>query len=116
MIISPILLMLVIKSFSYETDFEELYKDNQKILDDIHYHQNKIKESEEKILNAVNTVESHKIPLNSTIESKVTVLRIVDEGMARIPQQGPPLNAKPLNTKDHHNHDHNNDHHNHDHN
>ena len=71
-------------------NLEELYKDNQKVLDDIAHHRNKIKESNKRIEKAINKVESKKIPLNAKVASKPEILMIVDKGMARIPK-GPPI-------------------------
>jgi len=79
-------------------DLDELYKDNQKILDDIAYHRNVIEASTNKIDNAKNTIETTKVPLNTKVDSKPEILLIVDTGMEKIPE-GPP-------TIDHSGHNH----------
>ena len=71
-------------------DLEEIYKDNQKVLNDIANHRNKIKQSNERIEKAINKIESKKIPLNAKVASKPEILMIVDKGMAKIPE-GPPI-------------------------
>ena len=71
-------------------DLDELYKDNQKILDDIAYHRTTILSSEGKIENSLNRLEYNKVPLNDKLGSKPRILLVVDEGMSRIPK-GPPI-------------------------
>ncbi len=68
---------------------EELYKDDQKVLNLIANHRKKIKESTDRINSAVNKIKSKSIALNSKIASNPSILKIVDTGMAKIPK-GPP--------------------------
>ena len=62
-----------------------------KILDDIAHHRSIVETSIQKIDNAINTIESTKVPLNTKIDSKPEILLIVDKGMSRI-TEGPTLN------------------------
>ncbi len=71
-------------------NLDEIYKDNQKVLNDITYHRKKINKSRDKLSNAVNTIDCKKIPLNKKVDSKAKILMIVDEGMVKIPK-GPDI-------------------------
>ena len=77
---------------------EELYKDDQKVLNLIASHRKKIKESTDKINSAINKIQSKSIALNSKVASDPNILKIVDAGMVKIPK-GPP-------THHHHHHGH----------
>ena len=108
-----------VDSFLDETDliddFESVLPDEEygifviTILNDIKFHQNKIKESKAKIVNPINKIKGKKVPLNSKISSNPEILLIVDTGMAKIPK-GPEPEIK---HKHHHHHDHSDPNHRH---
>ena len=88
-------------------NLDELYKDNPKILNVINNHREIIKASNERLDSAKNTIKSHKIGLNTKIDSKPKILLIVDSGMSKIVKGPPQEDHKGRKPGDpHHGHDH----------
>ena len=88
-------------------NLDELYKDNPKILNVINNHREIIKASNERLDSAKNTIKSHKIGLNTKIDSKPEILLIVDSGMSKIVKGPPQEDHKGRKPDDpHHGHDH----------
>ena len=72
-----------------EVALEEFYKSNKKVLKDIAHHRSVIESSEGKIDKAINSFITRKIPLNTKVENNLEVLKVVEDGMAKI-VKGPP--------------------------
>ena len=67
--------------------------------------ENQVSMRNKKIDNAINTIESIKVPLNTKIDSKPEILLIVDKGMSRIPE-GPPKDSEIKSIDRHKGHNH----------
>ena len=91
-----------------EVSLEEFFKNNKKVSEDIARHRLIIKSSEGKIEKAINSFKTEKIPLNGQVESDPEVLKIVEDGMAKIvkgPEGGKDHKGR-LPSHPHHGHNH----------
>ena len=89
-------------------DLHKVYKDNNKVLKDIKYHETKISSSKKLMAESGRSFKTEKISLNSKVNSKPEILLIVDKGMAKI-IKGPPAKKDSKGRKigdPHHGHDH----------
>jgi len=65
-------------------NLKEVFRDDPAVLEKIFRYEANIEEANQKLENAINTITMSKVDLGKTIDSRVDILKIVDEGKIKI--------------------------------